>query len=315
MLYRLLKPIASFTIKICFRKININEKALLQHNGPLLLASNHPNSFLDAILLCILFKKPLYALTRGDTFKKKWIAKILYALHMLPVYREREGMENMHRNYDTFDKCLEIFKKNGIVLVFSEALCVNEWHLRPIKKGTARLIALAWQQNIPLQILPVGLNYSNFNKIGKVAHINFGNVITKKEEQLQNNKLLNELTQNIGQQLSNLVYEIDGNDKVTLKKYFAQPTGLIKKIILFFPAVAGFLIHSPIYYPISIFIYNKAKKSGHYDSLIIAVFFLTYPFFVLTSILLLYILFANWWCLLCIPLLPFCAWSYVQVKK
>ena len=116
MIYYLLKPIATFTIRICFRKIYINKKEVLLQNGPLLIASNHPNSFLDAILLCILFDKPLYLLTRGDTFKKKWIAKILYALHMLPVYRQREGSENLHRNYDTFNTCIDIFKKNGICI-------------------------------------------------------------------------------------------------------------------------------------------------------------------------------------------------------
>jgi len=56
--------------------------------GPLLLACNHPNSFLDGIILDILFDEPIWALTRGDVFKgqdwgvvtakeKTWYAHII----------------------------------------------------------------------------------------------------------------------------------------------------------------------------------------------------------------------------------------------
>jgi 1-acyl-sn-glycerol-3-phosphate acyltransferase len=48
--------------------------------GSFLLASNHPNSFLDAIILDVLFKKSIWSLTRGDVFKHKFISGTLPAL-------------------------------------------------------------------------------------------------------------------------------------------------------------------------------------------------------------------------------------------
>jgi 1-acyl-sn-glycerol-3-phosphate acyltransferase len=110
----------------------IQNKKVLNHKGPLLIACNHPNSFLDAIILAALFKKPIYSLARGDVFKNKRIARILTALKILPVFRISEGAENLNTNYDTFAKCREIFKQNGIVLIFSEGLCINEWKLRAL---------------------------------------------------------------------------------------------------------------------------------------------------------------------------------------
>jgi 1-acyl-sn-glycerol-3-phosphate acyltransferase len=318
MFYRLLKPIATLAAFIYFKKINVNKKQLLNHSGPLLLASNHPNSFLDAILLCILFKKPLYALARGDAFKNKWIAKILYQLNMLPVYREREGSENLHHNYNTFNKCLETFKHNGIVLIFSESICVNEWHLRPIKKGTARLAAIAWENNIPLQILPVGLNYSNFNSFGKIVDINFGTIIEQRHlvnDAITNGKLLNELTQNIQQQLSGLVYEIDTADKVALNKYFTASNNTLRRVIFSLPAMAGWFLHGLLYYPLIWFIYKKTKYSDHYDSLILALFFLSYPLFILLFIVVINSAFNTYQGLWSILILPFLAWSYIQIKK
>ena len=79
-----------------------------------------------------------------------------------------EGIENLEDNYTTFEKCIKIFKQKGIVLIFSEGRCENEWHLCRLKKGTARLTIAAWQQQILLQVLPIGVNYNSFILFGKM---------------------------------------------------------------------------------------------------------------------------------------------------
>jgi 1-acyl-sn-glycerol-3-phosphate acyltransferase len=89
----------------------------LHEEGPLLLACNHPNSFLDAIILATLFKQPLYSLARGDAFHHPLIAWLLRQMNILPVYRDREGTAHLHKNYHTFNACIDIFRKNGSYLV------------------------------------------------------------------------------------------------------------------------------------------------------------------------------------------------------
>src|SRR5450432_1252449 len=248
---------------------------MFYEQGPLIIASNHPNSFLDAIILATLFKNPVYSLARGDAFAGKMITKILTAFNMLPVYRVSEGVENLEQNYATFEACQDIFKKNGIVLIFSEGRCINEWHLRPLKKGTARLALAAWQQNIPLKILPLGINYSSFRTFGKNVFLNFGNILNKDDMNidLSGGKAVNEFNEKLQQQLQRLVFEIEKNDTETLKKYFYFRQPVLKKIALFIPAVAGYLFHFPLYYLIDISI--KSKAGDHYDSImILALFFL-----------------------------------------
>jgi 1-acyl-sn-glycerol-3-phosphate acyltransferase len=98
------------------REIIINNRAMLRKNGPLLLASNHPNSFLDAVILDILFKKPIWSLTRGDVFKNKFISRVLTALKMFPVYRVSEGAENLNSDYKTFENCKKVFKEKVLYL-------------------------------------------------------------------------------------------------------------------------------------------------------------------------------------------------------
>ena len=318
MLYTLIKIPAKLALQLYCRKLQLNNKALANFKGPLLIACNHPNSFLDAILLCTLFNAPIYSLARGDVFKKNWVAKILKALHILPVFREREGAQNLNKNYDTFNECIELFKKNGIVLIFSEALCINEWHLRTLKKGTARLAATAWQQNIPLQILPVGINYSSFNKFGKHIIINSGHLICKEDFTAQlttDGKLLNDITSSIQSQLSTLVYEIPKDDDLKHKEIFALPSSTIKKSLLFFPAIIGWIIHLPFYYPIKNVVQKKALHSGHYDSIIMGSCFLGYPFYLLAISLLVFAFSGSWWGLCSFLVMPLLAWCWVRWKE
>jgi len=290
----------------------------LKSNGPLLLACNHPNSFLDAIILATIFRQPIYSLARGDAFSKKWIAFLLRQLNILPVYREREGTEHLHKNYDTFDACTAIFKKNGIVLIFTEALCENEWHLRPLKKGTARLAASAWQQNIPLKILPVGLNYSSFTLFGKNVHLNFGSLIAEdqlREKGYENGRLLNETTNAIQVQLQQLVYEIKKTDKPKQAATFSIPVSNLKKMLLAIPAVTGYLLHFPLYLSVQQLAAQKLLRDGHYDSVMAGTLFLVYPVYLLLLTALSYFIIGNYWCIVTLFAAPFCAWSYVQLKQ
>lgn len=257
--------------------------------GPLLIAANHPNSFLDAIIVSSIFHQPVYALARGDVFKKKWIIRILHSLKILPVYRIREGADKLMDNYETFDNCIDIFRKNGVVLIFSEGLCVNEWHLRPLKKGTARLALQAWEQGIPLTILPLGINYSNFYKLSKYIDVKAGLPITVTSVSAdasfgiragQFNKLLwNELEQ--------LVYEIPAEQPLVHQQYFPQKKTLNQQALLLLPAALGVIVHAPVFLPALWFARSFFKGSDHYDSILTGFLFLFYPlYFILAATLL-----------------------------
>ena len=288
---------------------------MLQKQGPLLIASNHPNSFLDAIVVAALFKNPVYSLARGDAFNGRLITKILISFNMLTVYRVSEGIENLEYNYATFEACQNIFKKNGIVLIFSEGRCINEWHLRPIKKGTARLALEAWQQHVMLEVLPLGINYSNFRKPWKNLVLNFGTVITKENIScdFSTGKAINEFNENLKQQLQSLVFEIDETNQESFNKYFFLHNSLTKKVLLFIPAAAGYILHFPLYYLIHVCIKNKAKD--HYDSIVVGVFFFIYPLYVLIFTLITFFITNNPVAFFLLIILPACALSLLHYKR
>lgn len=288
---------------------------MLREQGPLLIAANHPNSFLDAIIVDSLFKYPVFSLTRGDAFKGKLTYKILNSLNMLPVYRVSEGVENLENNYTTFEACQKLFQQNKIVLIFSEGRCINEWHLRPLKKGTARLAFNAWENNIPLKVLPLGINYSSFRFFGKNMFLNFGNIISKEalHEDFAQGKSIKEFNEKLQSQLEDLVYKIDTNDKEKLKKYFFVKKSLFKKIILFIPAIIGFIINAPLYFTIHLIIKNRAND--HYDSIMTGLLFFLYPLYTLAITLIIFFITKSGYSFLLFGLLPFTVWSYLQLKR
>lgn len=315
MLYKLFLIPSRIALYFYCRRIIINNRAMLQEQGPLLIAANHPNSFLDAIIVGSLFKSPVYSLARGDAFAGKVITKILRSFNMLPVYRVSEGVENLGYNYTTFNACEKLFKGNKIVLIFSEGRCINEWHLRPLKKGTARLVLNAWKNNIPLKILPLGMNYSSFRFFGKNVFLNFGSIISKNDfsDEIPFGKFLKEFNERLDEQLEKLVFEIDKNNRAGVKDYFHIYQPLLKKILLFIPAIIGLVAGTPLYFIFHLVIKNRAND--HYDSVMTALLFFFYPLYILIITLIVFFITKNAYFFLLLILLPFCAWSYLQLKK
>ncbi|HEU5167583.1 MAG TPA: 1-acyl-sn-glycerol-3-phosphate acyltransferase [Chitinophagaceae bacterium] len=316
MLYSILKVIVRLAAKIFCRKIIINNPELLKEKGPIILACSHPNSFLDAVLMDIIFERPVWSLTRGDAFLNKKITRLFYKLKMLPVYRPSEGVENLSENYKTFDACIELFKRHQIVLIFSEGLCVNEWHLRSLKKGTARLAYKCQQENIPLKILPVGINYSSFKRFGKNLFVNFGNIFTVNDfdKNLSDGAWNQVFNNTLQQDLRPLVYEIEKKDRAMQKELLEIKIPLFTKIFLAIPAAVGWLVHTPLYLPIKYWVHKKYNNSGHVDAMQIALPIFIYPFYLLLIVIILLLVLKTWWVLLLFIILPFTAWSYVQVK-
>ena len=298
------------------RRVVINKPELLKKKGPMLLACNHPNSFLDGAILADLFEQPIHSLARGDVFKKPLYVRLLTSLKIHPIYRTSEGVENLNINYETFAVCKEIFKQDGIVLIFSEGRCINEWHLRPIKKGTARIAFATWDENIPLEVLPVGINYSSFRRFSKNIFINFGDIITMHDFDLNHGhgRRYQALTSKLEEQFQQLVFEIDKKDIKQQKQLLERMPSNVTKIILFIPAVTGFIIHAPLYLPLKKFTYKRTWNNDHYDSVLVSLLLFFYPLYVilLTTITILFT--RNFYFLTLIFALPFTAWAYAQVK-
>lgn len=178
MIYKFLRFLVSLGLKVWFRRAYCSNESNLPPNKPIILAANHPSSGMDGILMAILSERPVYFLARSDIFNtplKRWF---LAQIHILPIYRLEEGFENLSKNDTTFSACFELFKRNGMVMIFPEGRNVHEKWLRPLKKGTAKLaLQAADSLELDLQIVPTGINYTHAERPRTEVMVNFGEPI------------------------------------------------------------------------------------------------------------------------------------------
>ncbi len=237
MIYGISKIVFKKACSIFFRKITIIGDQTLIGTRPVILALNHPNSFLDAIVTSVLVESNggIYSLARGDAFKNKFLAKILATYKMIPIYRISEGKDNVEKNFETFDAAQQILQSNGTILIFSEGLCENNWRLRPMKKGTARMAKEAWlnPDTANAMVIPVGLTYEHFSGAGKSLIINYGEPIVAadfKGSDFQGS-FTNDFNQLLGKRLNSLAYIDDSlvENSERHKKFMSNWSSLEKK--------------------------------------------------------------------------------------
>ncbi|MFN8241823.1 MAG: 1-acyl-sn-glycerol-3-phosphate acyltransferase [Bacteroidales bacterium] len=163
-----------FTFRVFFRRIFYSNLKKVPLEKPLLFAGNHQNSFLDGILVGSYLTQPIHFLMRADMFRTKVARFCLRELNVSPVYRFEEGLENVHKNLDTFKSIYKVLRKNGNYVVFSEGICVQEKRLQKLRKGTGRMAFGAEEAHgLDVHIVPVGINYTYPSKFRKEVLINF----------------------------------------------------------------------------------------------------------------------------------------------
>ena len=143
---------------------------------PVLFAANHQNAFMDATVIGSNLKKPIYYMVRADIFKKKSVAKLLWAINMMPIFRQRDGANAVKKNEAIFDKCHDLLNEKKSILVFAEGNQGKQKKLRPLQKGIFRmgLGAEEKHQGIDVHIVPIGLYYSDTVNMGAKLLIHIG---------------------------------------------------------------------------------------------------------------------------------------------
>jgi len=123
-------------------------------------------------------------MARADIFRNKRQAKILSFLKILPIYRMRDGADELSKNAGIFDKASIILGDKHSVCLMPEGNHGHQRRLRSLIKGSFR-IALSSQEKfgdkLNVKIVPVGLDYEHYQKIHQDLLINYGPPIDVKE--------------------------------------------------------------------------------------------------------------------------------------
>lgn len=201
---------------VFYKKIIVLNKENIPQNGHLIFAPNHQNALMDALAVVTNLKGQPAFLARSDIFNKPFIANILHLFKLMPVYRIRDGIDTIGNNKETFEKTIDVIKnKNGLVIL-PEGNHSKFRRLQVLKKGICR-IAFQTEESknfsLNLKIIPVGLDYSNHQKIRSTLVIKFGKPIEVrkfKELYLENpQKGMRVLKEEISERIKELMLHIE----------------------------------------------------------------------------------------------------------
>jgi 1-acyl-sn-glycerol-3-phosphate acyltransferase len=215
MLYFLLRPVVQFALRIFFKKLQVQGRENLHTNSATIYVANHPNTFMDPLIVAALSKKNVHFLANGSVFNR-FTRPIFRFLNMIPIYRKVDKadkpLSQAELNKMSFQQCFDFLKKGGTLLIFPEGTSVIERKLREIKTGTARIALGAEYENnfqLGLQIVPIGLNYDDADKFRSEVFVKIGKAISLQEYanryQPDNFELVEQLTATIEQNLSELI--------------------------------------------------------------------------------------------------------------
>lgn len=161
-----------------YRKIyRLHTEHVPKAGTPTVFVSNHQNSLLDALQMIYAANNPfLHFICRADVFQNKLLAKILYGLGLIPIYRIRDGVGKIKNNLQMFEEVEQYLHEGGMLSIYPEATHMDGNWLGRFYHSFVRLgFEAAQLSNFEQEvfILPAGLYFEDFKKIRSQSMIDF----------------------------------------------------------------------------------------------------------------------------------------------
>ena len=236
--YSILKPIVDWNVKHSYRKVEVKGKENIPTDGAVIIAPNHCNTLMDALVVLRAFDDQTVFGARADLFNKPFIAKLMYFVRILPMVRRRDGLRNVLKNNETQEIIVETLANRVRFCMYPEGKHRPAHSLQPLGKGTFRAALAAnasFGDRMPVYIVPAGIEYGDYFRYRSTSLLTFGEPINVTEfarkHNVENEVLLIEpLRQELASRMSGLITYLndDGNlyTKWSLTKMVAIDKGL-----------------------------------------------------------------------------------------
>ena len=221
MIYKFLKQIIKAALFFFFKKIVVTGKEHIPRNGPLIIVANHPNTFMDPLLIAAITSQRIGFVANASIFVNQFISRIFSYFHVIPIFRKNDvAPGEKPDNRKAFSKCHEYLGQQGTLLIFPEGTSYYELKLRDIKTGTAR-IALSFEEwkgfEGNLKIVPIALDYSDSIQFRSVVSVTVCRPISIHAYKLAYEKnefdAVSELTELVRSELGDLIPQTSGKEQ------------------------------------------------------------------------------------------------------
>jgi 1-acyl-sn-glycerol-3-phosphate acyltransferase len=190
--YRAVRAVGRFWLWFFFRSVDVRHPERVPAEGPVLLCINHPNNFIDSLLVGGAIPRKVHYLATAALFRNRLVGRFLLACGAIPVYRKQDEPSSIpsppsagagltapatraEKNAGTFDACFKAFGEGRLVAIYPEGTTHAEVRVQRIKTGAARL-ALGYEaeRSGALRVIPVGLNFDARKSFRGRVLVSFG---------------------------------------------------------------------------------------------------------------------------------------------
>ena len=175
--YELLRTYVRFALWLSHKRIVVTGRKQIPLGKPIIFAGNHQNALMDSLAIVCSNPSQSVWLARADIFKSKVARPLLKFMKMVPVYRIRDGKDNLANNEQIFASVTRLLENNDTTALFPEAAHSGRRQMLPHKKAIPRIALEAENKNhfnLGLQIVPVGIYYSHYWDFDRTVIVQYG---------------------------------------------------------------------------------------------------------------------------------------------
>ena len=177
--YYIFKFLLKTSLFFMTKKIIVHGKENIPKKGAVLFMVNHPNGLIDPLIVTTNNPRTNYFLTRAASFKKPLVRWFLNSLNLIPIYRIRDGVNQLNKNKVVFKRCFNLLDNKKALMIFPEGSHDKRRTVRSLSKGFSRIVFGAIERNpkLQIQIIPVGITYQDSSSYPFKVSLNYGTPI------------------------------------------------------------------------------------------------------------------------------------------
>lgn len=163
MLYSLLRPITGIALRWFYSRIDVDGLERVPPDAPVLLAVNHPNALVDALVVGWMLPRRIAMTAKATLFANPLLAALFRAVGVVPLIRAKDlagQPADPARNARSFAALNAALARGRAVLIFPEGITGDHPALAPLRTGAARIALQARDAGLRgVRIVPIGLTF------------------------------------------------------------------------------------------------------------------------------------------------------------
>lgn len=165
MIQRLVHWMGGIALHWFYSDVRITGSDRIPVSGPVLIAMNHQNALVDAILAMWIVPRDLRLTaksTLGDSLPGSVMMKLVGIIPLQRTSDHPGDASRPIRNRHSLQAMIKELDRGGAVLVFPEGRSHNDAEIAPLKTGLARAALRARESGVAgIQIVPIGITFAD----------------------------------------------------------------------------------------------------------------------------------------------------------